>query len=151
MNGILTILSGQVRTLAEKQGVDPGRLDIESHMDQTLDYRENPANLVKQFGIVEVQRPRTVSVSREEVEQSCEEYKASLTEKRTLQSVKAQRRHRNPTFKHLSKELWQITAAYSSLCGTCRGVIHRGDVITMFQETPSWSHIKHAHVEAAHT
>ena len=147
MNGILAILTGQVRSLAEKQGVDPMRLDIAAHMDQTLDYHENRANLVREFGLVEPSRTRTVTVSRDEAEEPYREYESSLAEKRTLQSVKARRKHGNPTFKHLNKNLWQITAAYSSICGTCRGVIHRGEAITMLKGVLGWSHVRHAQVE----
>jgi len=64
----------------------------------------------------------------------------------TQQSVKAVRVRSggNLTFKHLTKELWQITAKYSSICSTCKGIIHVGEEITMFKGTPGWSHMEHS-------
>ena len=143
--GILSILSGQVKTLAAKQGVSVGRLDVESHIDQELDYHENRANLVKQFGLVEPKRD-TVNVTRKEANDLYADYEQS----QIGESVKAVRSWRggNPSFKHISKQLWVITAKHSSCCPKCFGVIHAGEQITMLKGIPGWSHIVHAQIAA---
>jgi hypothetical protein len=73
MNGILTILAGQVKQLAENQGIDPMRLDIQSHIDPELDYHENRVNLLREFGLNE--KPTVQQLPRKEIEESYQDYK----------------------------------------------------------------------------
>jgi hypothetical protein len=140
--GILAILSGQIKNLAARQGLSANRLDIESHLDETLDYQENRANLVKQFGLVEKPTRIRSQVTRQEINQAYQNYSTALA----FTSIKArrQRREGNPTFKHLSKNLWIFKAKHGSVCSICKQMIQVGEEISLFQGRTDWCHVKHA-------